>query len=64
MDSDNGGFLPIKQADLDEQLTKATAFLRRASWHPKVKATPPFFSGRISPCNTLLFIIAFNRTDS
>ncbi|MCI5226357.1 MAG: AAA family ATPase [Candidatus Electrothrix sp. AX2] len=37
MDSDNGGFLPIKQADLDEQLTKATAFLRRASWHPRVK---------------------------
>ena len=37
MDSDNGGFLPIKQAELEDQITKATAFLRRASWHPRVK---------------------------
>ncbi|CAK8719599.1 AAA family ATPase [Candidatus Electrothrix aarhusensis] len=37
MDSDNGGLLPIKQAELEEQITKATAFLRRASWHPRVK---------------------------
>ncbi|MCI5162700.1 MAG: AAA family ATPase [Candidatus Electrothrix sp. AX5] len=37
MDSDNGGLLPIKQAELEDQITKATAFLRRASWHPRVK---------------------------
>ena len=37
MDSDNGGFLPIKQAELEEQITTATAFIRRATWHPRVK---------------------------
>ncbi|MCI5124228.1 MAG: hypothetical protein D3925_07075, partial [Candidatus Electrothrix sp. AR5] len=37
MDSDSGGFLPIKQADLEEQIKKASAFLRRVSWHPRVK---------------------------
>ena len=37
MDSDSGGFLPIKQADLEEQIKKASAFLRRVSWHPRVR---------------------------
>ncbi|MCI5180118.1 MAG: hypothetical protein D3911_12510 [Candidatus Electrothrix sp. AW3_4] len=47
MDSDSGGFLPIKQAELEEQITKASAFLRRAAWHPKVKATPLFFQVKV-----------------
>ena len=33
MDSDSGGFLPIKQANMEEQIKKASAFLRRVSWH-------------------------------
>ncbi len=36
MESNSGGYLPIKQRELDEYVNKASALLKRVSWHPKL----------------------------
>jgi hypothetical protein len=37
MESSNGGYLPITQDEIADQVKKASSLLKRVSWHPRVK---------------------------
>ncbi|WP_163337495.1 AAA family ATPase [Desulfopila sp. IMCC35008] len=37
MESSNGGYLPINQDEIADQVKKASSLLKRVSWHPRVK---------------------------